>query len=180
MRKVIISLLGLAIMASLIFSCTNNLSLQQFIIEQKEKQDVISFNLSSSLLTAADNLQSEADIETLNSLKKINVLAYQINDSSDTRYTDEIKHIKAVFTQDKYAELIRYGKGTQGAKVYLVGDDDQIDEIVVFANDQELGWLLVRILGNDMQPEKIMQLMQKIDFNKGDFDISKFKEILNK
>jgi len=180
MKKIVLKTLGLAMLASLIFSCTNSLSLQQFIIEQQEKQDVISFDLSSSLLTATEDLQSEEDIETLKSLKKINVLAYQIKDSSRTRYTDEIKHVKSLFKQDEYSELIRYGKGSQGAKVYLVGDDDKIDEIVVFANDQDLGWLLVRVLGNDMKPEKIMKLMQKIDFDKRDFDLSKFKDILKK
>ena len=180
MKKVIIQTLGLAILVSLIFSCKNELSLQQFIIEQQEKQDIISFDLSSSLLTATENLQSDEEIKTLKSFKKINILAYQIKDSIDNRYKDEIQHVKNIFKNKVYSELIRYGKGTQGAKVYLVGNDnDEIDEIVVFANDQDLGWLLVRILGDDMKPEKIMQLIQKIDFDKGDFDFLKFKDILN-
>jgi len=180
MRKIIIQTLGLAILVSLLFSCNNELSLQQFIIEQQEKQDIISFDLSSSLLTATENLQSDEDIKTLKSLRKINLLAYQIKDSNGNRYKDEIQHVKKIFKNDNYSELIRYGKGTQGAKVYLVGGGDKIDEIVVFANDQDLGWLLVRILGDDMKPEKIMQLMQKIDFDNGDFDLSKFKDILKK
>lgn len=177
MKKIIKSILGLVILTSLTFSCKNNLSLQQFIIDQQEKQDVLSFDLSSSLLAATEGLQSETDIKTLKSLKKINILAYQIKDSTNVRYNTEIKQIKAIFNQDKYTELIRYGKGSQAAKVYLLGEADKIDELVVFANDNKLGWLLVRILGEDMKPEKIIQLIQKIDFDKNDFELSKFKGI---
>lgn len=180
MKTIIKSIVGLAVLASLLLSCNNDLSLQQFIIEQQEKQDVLSFELSSSLLTATQDLQSEADLETLKSVKKITVLAYQLKDTESEKYADEVQHVSEVLRQDKYAELLSYGKGEQKAKVYLVDTGDAIDEFIVFANDNKLGWLLVRILGNDMKPEKIIPLLQKVDFDKGNFDLSKLKEILHK
>jgi len=180
MRKIFKITLGLVIMTSLLFSCKNKLSLQQFFVEQQEVQDVISFDLSSSLLAAAKNLQSEDEINTLKSLKKINILAYQIKDSTNDKYKEDIKRVKEVLNQDEYAELMRYGKGSQGAKVYLVDDGEKINEIIIFANDKEKGWLLVRVLGNDMKPEKIMQLVKNIDFDKNDFDLSKLKDIIGK
>ena len=73
----------------LIISCKNELSLQQFIVEQQEKTDIISLDLSSSLLAATDKMENEEDIETLKSLKKINILAYQIKDSTNNRYQSE-------------------------------------------------------------------------------------------
>ena len=180
MKTIIKSIVGLAVLASLLFSCKNNLSLQQFIVEQQEKQDILSFELSSSLLTATQDLQSDADLETLKSVKKITVLAYQLKDTESEKYVDEVQHVNKILKQDKYAELLSYGKGEQAAKVYLLDTGNIIDEFIVFANDSELGWLLVRILGDNMKPEKIIPLLQKIDFDKGDFNLLKLKEILHK
>jgi hypothetical protein len=181
MKNIRVAIKRLVIMTSLFFiSCNNNLSLQQFIINQQEKQDVISFDISASLLSATDQLQSKEDIEILKSLKKINVIAYQIKEASQNRYKVEKKHINSILKQDKYQELIRYGKGSQGAKLYLVGEETSLDELIIFANDNKVGWLIIRVLGNDMQPEKIMNILQKIDFDNTDFNISKFKHIFDK
>jgi len=174
MRKLNLIIIGLAITAGLFFtSCTDELSLQQFIVNQQEKQDVISFDLSSSLLKATEELKSKEDLEILKSLKKINVLAYQIKDSLNNRYQSEKQHISAILKQDKYQELMRYGKGSQGAKIYLLGEEEKIDELIIFGNDHKKGWLLIRVLGDNMQPEKIMQLMQKVDLKNTDFDLKK-------
>lgn len=180
MKKISINIIGLVILASLIFSCTNEKSLQQFIVNQQEKTDVISLDIPVSLLAIKEELQDADDIETLKSIKKANILAYQIKDSSKTRYQADKKHLKEILKGDKYGELVRMGKGNKGAKVYMVGEEHAIDELIVFANDDALGWLVLRILGDDMEPEKIMKLMQKVDMENSDFDLSEIKDILTK
>ena len=177
MKLHILSLLILLI--SLTYSCNNEKSLQQFFVAQQEKQDMISFDLSTSLLAGVEELKNEKDIEILKSLKKINILAYQIKEAGYIRYNTEKQQINAILKQDKYSELMRYGKGSKGAKIYLVGDEDAIDELIIFANDDKLGWLIIRILGKNMQPAKIMQLIQKVDFDKTDFDLSQLKTLLS-
>ncbi len=180
MKKIIANIVGLAIMASLIFSCTNEKSLQQFIVNQQERSDVISVDIPVSLLALKEELKDSEDIETLKSIKKAAILAYQIKDSAEVRYKADKEHLKQILKQDKYEELFRYGKGNSGAKVYMVGEDNAIDELIVFANDDSLGWLVLRVLGKDMKPEQIMQLMQKVDLENSDFDLSQFKNILTK
>ena len=179
MKKIKALTKGLIIVVSLIFlACNNDLSLQQFIVKQQEKQDVISFDLSSSLLAATDKITSQEDINTLKSIKKINILAYQLTDSTKSRHTSEKQHIKNILKQEKYQELIRYGKGNQEAKIYLVGNEEALNELIVFANSNDLGWLIVRVLGKNMKPEKIIKVMQQIDFKDTDLNFSKIKNIL--
>ncbi len=180
MKNIIVNIIGLVVMTSLIFSCSNEKSLQQFIVNQQEKADVISLDIPVSLLALKEELQDDDDLETLKSIKKATILAYQLRDSSKTRYTADKEQLKQILKQEKYAELIRVGKGNNGAKVYMIGEEGAIDELIVFANDDALGWLVLRILGKDMKPEKIMQLVQKVDMENSDFDLAQFKDILSK
>ncbi len=180
MKRITGNIIGLAIVVSLIFSCTNEKSLQQFIVNQQEKSDIISVDIPVSLLALKEELKDSEDIETLKSIKKASILAYQIKDSVEVRYKSDKEHLKQILKQEKYEELIRYGKGNAGAKVYMVGEDNAIDELIVFANDDSLGWLVLRVLGKDMKPERIMQMIRKVDLENSDFDLSQFKNILTK
>lgn len=180
MKKVIVNTLGLVILASLIFSCNNDKSMQQFIVNQQEKSDIISVDIPISMLALNEELQDAEAIEALESVKKATILAYQIKDSDNTRYLADKEQLKQILKQNKYAELLRYGKGTEGAKVYMVGEENSIDELIIFANNDSLGWLVLRLLGDDMQPEKIIQLMQKIDLKDSDIDLSQFVDLLKK
>ena len=38
------------------------------------------------------------------------------------------------------------------------GEDDAVDEFLLFASDRKQGFALARILGDNMQPAKIMKL----------------------
>jgi len=172
-----ISLLVLALV--IVTSCQNEKSLQQFIVNQQEKSEIISFDLPASMLSLQENMQSSENIKTLKTIKKANILVFKINDLNKEIYLTEKEQLRNILKQQKYAELMRFGKGSKGAKVHMVGSDDAIDELIVFANDDELGWLLVRILGSNMQPEKIMQIINKMDFDNSDLDLSKLKDILS-
>ena len=43
------------------------------------------------------------------------------------------------------------------------GEDDAIDEFLLLASDNDKGFALARVLGDKMQPEKIMKMAE--DFN---------------
>ena len=42
------------------------------------------------------------------------------------------------------------------------GSDEAIDEFILFAADQEKGFALARVLGDKMEPAKIMKMMNDI------------------
>lgn len=172
-------LILLAAILSILGSCKNDKSLQQFIVNQQEKSDIISFDLPASMMALQEDMQTPENISILKSIKKANILAYKIKTSGKDTYLSDKEQLKTILKQKKYAELMRYGKGSKGAKVHMVGTDESVEELIVFANDDTLGWLLVRIIGTNMQPQEIMQVFNKIDFNTSDFDLSQFKDILS-
>jgi hypothetical protein len=45
---------------------------------------------------------------------------------------------------------MKFASGKEGASVSFVGTDDHIEEFVFFANKEENGFAVVRILGKDM------------------------------
>lgn len=180
MKNIIFTILGLVILTSLVFSCQNEKSLQQFIVTQQEKPGIISFDLSASMLALNDEMQTPENSKTLKSIKKATILVSKINTSNNSLYLSEKEQLKLIFKEQKYGELMRFGKGIKGAKVFMVGTDDAINELIVFANDDTLGWLLIRIMGKNMQPENIIKLVNKIDFEKNDINFSSLTDLFKK
>ena len=53
----------------------------------------------------------------------------------------------------------RYGKGV----IKYLGDDDAIDEVIIYGDREEQGFLLARVLGKDMNPADAMLLVQAME-----------------
>jgi hypothetical protein len=63
---------------------------------------------------------------------------------------------------------MKFGSGKDGASVSFVGDNEHIEEFVLYANKKENGFAVIRILGKDMNPTGIMtmiSLLQKSNVN---------------
>jgi hypothetical protein len=57
-----------------------------------------------------------------------------------------------------------YGKGV----IKYLGDEDAIDEVIIYGSSDDKGFALIRVLGKDMNPAYIIQLMnaiQKSDYS---------------
>ena len=72
---------------------------------------------------------------------------------------------------------MKYGSNKQGETLKYLGEEEAIDEIIVFASDDEKGFALFRLLGEKMEPAKMMKLMSAIE--KGDLDVSKLESLGN-
>jgi len=57
---------------------------------------------------------------------------------------------------------MKIGSGKDAASVSYVGNEDHINEFVLFAKKKEAGFAVVRILGNDMNPNNIMNMLSLI------------------
>ena len=51
-----------------------------------------------------------------------------------------------------------------------LGEEDAIDEVIIFASDDTKGFAIFRLLGDDMKPGQMLKLMNSI--NSGDLDLS--------
>lgn len=167
--------LGIGLAALTLFSCSNEQSLQRYLVDRQDDDAFLKVDIAASLLQAdSDNLsQEEKDI--LATVKKINVVAYPIKGENAADYEIKRQELKDIIDQKQYKTLMKYGSNKQGAILKYLGEEDAIDEIIVFASDDEKGFALFRLLGDKMEPAKMMKLMNAIE--KGDVDISKLKSI---
>ncbi len=165
-----------AIIYTLLFiSCANEPSLQQYFINHQEDKDFIAVDVPSSLLDAKKIELSSEEQDALTSIKKVNFLAMPLKDVNQERFHKEKTTINAILGSDKYETLMRFGtNGTKGVLKYI-GDDDAIDEVIVFGSHKEKGLALVRVLGDDMKASNIALLVKTIE--KGNLDLDGLKEI---
>jgi len=156
-------------------SCNTEPSLQEYFVNHHEDNDFIAVDVPSSLLDNERVSLDEEEKEALESVKKVNFLALPLKDATRAKFDSESEAISKILSSDTYETLMRFG--SNGAKVVLKyqGDEDDIDEVIVFATDQTRGLALVRILGDDMRPEKMAKLAKSIE--KGKIDLGVFENI---
>ncbi|NND62566.1 MAG: DUF4252 domain-containing protein [Flavobacteriaceae bacterium] len=166
---------ALIIAALTLLSCSDGKSLQRYLVDKQEDDRYVKLDLATSLLQSdeADFTQEQQDI--LNSIKKVNVVAYPLKGGSAEEYESEKELLKEIIGQEKYKTLMKMGSNNSGATLKYLGEEDAIDEVIVFASDNEKGFAVFRLLGDDMQPGQMIKLMNSID--KGDLDVSKLSGI---
>jgi hypothetical protein len=82
-----------------------------------------------------------------------------LDENNQPQYEVESQKITQILKDETYQQLMKVGSGKDGATISFVGDEDDIDEFVVFAKRKENGFAVVRILGNDMNPNNIMTML---------------------
>ncbi|WP_324026705.1 DUF4252 domain-containing protein [Maribacter sp. BPC-D8] len=151
-----------------ISSCSSEQSLQEYYISSAENPNFMSFDLPSSLLDLEKANLTDSEMKAASSLKKLNVLAFQKKDTNEADYQAQKATIKSILKDDDYSELMKINTAMGKATLQLKGDDDSIDELVIYGDNDEKGLILVRVLGDDMNPASFVQLikaMEKSDFN---------------
>ena len=167
--------IGLAVLT--LFSCSNEKSLQRYLVDRQDDDSFLKIDIAASLLQTDNNNLSQEEKDILETVKKINVVAYPIEGENAADYKVKIQELKDILNQGQYKMLMKYGSNKQGATLKYLGEEDAIDEIIVFASDDEKGFALFRLLGDKMEPAKMMKLMNAIE--KGDLDVSKLESIGN-
>lgn len=175
MRKVINSLVICLSLIVLFGACaSSDLSLQKYYIDNKDNKNFLSVDIPASIISLKNNADAEV-VDAYNSLNKLNILAFKKNQSNEAEYQVERKKVKAILKSGKYAELMRVKDKGKDIVVKYEGDEKtaSFDEVIVYASDKTMGFALVRVLGNDMTPDKFMKLMnavKDIDTNNGSFE----------
>lgn len=150
----------LAILVSLFLSsCNNEPSLQKYFVENSEKKGFVAVDLSSNIINA-DKTKLTAEQKTaLESFDKMNIIAYKSDENNRAEYDAESQKVTQILKGKDYQELMKVGSGKDAASVSFVGDENHINEFVLFAKKKENGFAVVRILGNDMNPNNIMNML---------------------
>ena len=175
--KTIIKPLILAV-AVVLASCSSQQSLQEYYVDNKENPNFISLDIPASILRMDEVELTEVQREAVESLKKFNLLAFKKTADNTAAYKVEKAKVKEILKDDEFVELMKinseYGKGV----IKYLGDEDAIDEVIIYGDSEDKGFALIRVLGDDMNPAHIVQLMQAIQKSEyrgeGLGDIGKF------
>lgn len=156
-------------------ACSSTQSLQEYYVDNSENPNFLSLDVPVSILNLEEVELTETQKQALSSLRKLNLLAFKKTDENNLEYEVEKEKVNAILKNNEYKELMKlkskYGKGV----VKYLGDDDAIDEVVLYGNSTEKGFALVRVLGEDMNPAHLIQLMEVI--RKADYDSEALGEI---
>jgi len=158
----------LIVVSFLLWNCETKPSLQKYFVENTESAEFIAVDLTPSIINTEKVSLSSSEKEALKSFEKMNILAFKSDEKNSANYDSEIKKVKTLLKDTTYQELIKVGSGTDGAAIYFVGEDEKISEFIVLANRKENGFAVVRVLGNEMNPTHIvnmLSLLQKSDLN---------------
>lgn len=143
----------------LLISCNSEPSLQKYFVENTENKNFIALDVSPNILNVDKTKLSTEQSEALRSFDKMNILAFKLNDTNKDQFEIEREKVSSILKEEKYQQLMKFGSGKEGASVSFVGSDDHIEEFVLFANKKENGFAVIRILGKDMNPTHIMNMM---------------------
>ena len=140
-------------------SCNYGETLQSYFVANQETPNFISIDIPVSFVSVENIELTEDQKEAYESIDKLNMLGYTLKDDHVEEYKLELTKIQALLKNEQYQELFRGGNSTDGKVVIkYIGDDDSIDELIIFGTANDKGFAIIRVLGDNMQPAKIMTL----------------------
>lgn len=174
MKKILFT----AILGSVLISCNSETSLQEYYVESQNDERFLALDVPSSLLAGEDSSLDAEQRATLETVKKVNLLGYPMNEENKATYEEEKRKITGILKADKYQSLMRYGSGgIRSAELYYLGEEDAIDEFIIFGADSARGFGVARVIGEDMQVDALMKLVKS--FEEGEIDIQGLEEVIS-
>lgn len=145
--------------AAILTSCNSEPSLQRYFVDNSEKKEFISLDVSPSILNVNKTKLTAEQKTALESFDKMNILAFKLDKNNTVQYEQEREKLSKILKDETYQELMKVGSGKDAASISFVGDEDHIDEFIIYANKKENGFAVVRILGDDMNPNNILTML---------------------
>lgn len=151
-----------------LISC-NDKSLQKYLVQKQDDPKFVKVDIPPSMLEGKNSNFTLEEKDILRTIKKVNVVAYLIKEDDLAEFEVEKKELEAILAQDRYKELTRIKSNDWNATLKYTGEEDAIDEVIVFASDNKRGFAVFRLLGENMRPDQMIQLMNSAEKNNMDF-----------
>lgn len=143
-------------------SCSSTQSLQEYYVTNSENPNFISFDVPTSILKLEKADLTAPQKDAVESLEKLNILAFKKTEDNSAEYKVEKAKVKAILKNEKFTELMKMNTSYGKATIKYLGDEDAIDEVIIYGDSNEKGFALIRVLGNNMNPAHMIQLLQAI------------------
>lgn len=163
-------LVGISVAALALVSCNDGSSLQRYLVDKQDDDKYLKLDIATSLLESDDADFTEEQKEILGTIKKVNVVAFPIKGENAAAYEEERAELAKILDNEKYVLLGKVNSNGSKMTMKYLGEEDAIDEVIIFASDDERGFAVFRLLGDDMKPGQMMKLMNSI--NSGDLDLN--------
>ncbi len=173
MKKYIFSFLICGVL--LLTSCSSKQTLQEYFVANTENPNFISFDLPASLLNINNDELSAKQKDALASLKKLNILAFKKTEDNTADFTVEKEKVKAILKGEEYEELMKMNTQFGKATIKFLGDDEAIDEVIIYGDSSDKGFVIVRVLGDNMNPAQLVQFVNTLE--KSNINTSQFKNL---
>jgi hypothetical protein len=150
----------LVLFASLILaSCNNGATLQRYFVDNQESKNFISQDIPISMLKIDESKFTKEQKEAYNSVNRLNFLGYKASETEAAILKAELAKIKIILSDDRYKDLVEFSDKGNKIIVKYIGTDEDAEEVIIFGSSKELGFGIVRVLGNDMSPDKMATLV---------------------
>lgn len=166
MKNVTSKLLALGLLL-LITSCANKPSLQEYFVQNQQNPNFLSLDLPASILNLQKKNLTAKEQKAIASLKKLNLLAFRLTPDNANAFTAEKTKIKAILQNDDFVVLMKIKSSYGTGVIKYLGNEDAINEVIIYGDSSEKGFALIRVLGKDMNPAQLIpliQAMQKSDY----------------
>ncbi len=152
------NIISICFLAFILISCQSE-SLQSFMVDHKSDENFISVDFS--LRTFVDNFD-ELDPEQkqiFEDVNKVNFLAFKKDESNASAYdAKKDKLLNILSSEFKEGQLMSMNVDGNQMQMFADNIDKTVEEIVVFASNNDKGFLVARLLGDDLNPENFMKL----------------------
>ncbi|TYC17911.1 DUF4252 domain-containing protein [Bizionia gelidisalsuginis] len=145
-----------------LFSCTNEESIQTYFVGHQDEPEFLMIDLSPKMIDISQTELDDEQRDVYNSFKKVNILGYKVDKANKASYVSELEKAKTVFKNKDYSELMEFSDNGIKFRVSTIGNNDEIDEFILLASSEAVGFAVVRVIGDNMQPEKLVHLMEKM------------------
>ncbi len=177
MKRTINQLICIVFATAILVSCSSGASLQSYFVDKQEAKNFISQDVPLSMMKIDQTNFTQAQKEAYNSVSKLNFLGYKVDENNKEALKAEIDIVKTILSDAKYNDLMEFSDKGNKIVVKYIGTDEEADEVVLFGSSKELGFAVVRILGNKMNPDKMVTLVGAIE--KAGVDENKLNDIMN-
>lgn len=148
-----------------LFSCGyGGETLQGYYVVNQEAPNFISVDIPVSFVSIEKAKLTDVQREAYESIDKLNMLGYRKSDDNIEEYKAELAKVQTILKDERYQELFRGGNSTDGRIIVkYIGTDTTIDELIIFGAMSDAGFGIIRVLGDNMEPAKIMKLGEVVD-----------------
>lgn len=156
-------------------SCSNGKSLQQYLVDKQADDRFLKVDIATSLFQSEGANFNEEELDILETIKKINVVAYPVKNGDLATFETEKQVVKQIIDQEKYKTLGSMKSNDMQMTMKYLGEETAIDEVILFASSSDKGFGVFRLLCDDMRPDQALKLLNSME--NGNLNLTKLSGI---